>query len=211
MNDSLTPAEKWLLATYLPLAERFGGEMSVPIRLVGRDLALGLSSGYTRSLVQHARNRGFKVITDGVSRDTETRLPPTQVNSNALYRNAASDGIPGLANLTLNFLETGWRSFSHLRSLEIEDPFDKIYVSKETFYVLINHVEVSEATLLSFLVWFVGICCEDPQIQARYMTTIFYSAEERASRVEFEFDINDPGIVGLLISHGQPVPAHLLN
>ena len=138
-------------------------------------------------------------------------MSPTQVNSNSVYRNAASDGIPGLANLTLNFLETGWRNFSHLRSVEIEDPFDKIYVSKETFYVLINHVEVSEATLLSFLVWFVGICCEDSQIQARYMTTIFYSAAERASRVEFEFDRNDPGIVGLLISHGQPVPSHLLS
>jgi hypothetical protein len=211
MDEPLTPAERWLLATFLEVAERFGEEMSVPIRLVRRDLELGLSSGHSRSLVEYARMRKFRVITSGVARDTDTRLAPSQVNSNAEYQEAASEGSYGLGSLTMNFLGIGWRNFSRLRSVDFDNPFDTIYVSGETFYARVDHAEVSEATLLSFLVWFVGICCEDRQIQARYMATIVYSAQERTSRVEFEFDSNDPGIVGLLLSHGQPVPPHLLN
>jgi hypothetical protein len=148
---------------------------------------------------------------EGVSRNSPNRKEPSRVNSNQLYRDAAAEGPTGLPNLTLNLLEIGWENFVRLRNLSLPNPFELIYTSGESIRTDVNHVECDEGAILSFLIWFVGIMCEDERFLIRYMITINYRATERLSVIDFEFAEQDPGLVGLIAAHGQPVPSHLLN
>ena len=113
---------------------------------------------------------------DGVSRNSTERLAPTLVNSNKIYIDALADGDGGRPNLTLNLLEIGWTNFARLREISIPNPFESVYAAGGAIRTDVNHVELDEAILMSFLIWFVEVLCEDERFRIRYMNTVNYIA-----------------------------------
>lgn len=184
--------------------------MSNKLSLLRRDIEDGLSSGWTKSMVQHSSQFEYQIIVDGVSRNSTERLAPTRVNSNKLYIDALAAGDGGRPNLTLQLLEIGWANFARLREISSPNPFESVYTTGGAIRTDANHVEFDEAILMSFLVWFVEVLCEDERFRILYMVNVNYIAKERRSIIEFEFAAQDPGMVGLIVSHGRPVPSHLL-